>query len=81
MLDIAKAYLRDGSKGKAREMLRKTDELNDPKSYERLIKLYGEAGREMMFTIYGTCTRTQKRRTMYCFAKFEFFSKEPHGWF
>ena len=40
-LEMAKAYLRVGSKREAREMLVKAEELNDPKE---LMRLYGEAG-------------------------------------
>ncbi|CAF1704045.1 unnamed protein product [Brassica napus] len=43
-LDMAKAYLRVGSKREAREMLVRAEELNDPSSYEELMRLYGEAG-------------------------------------
>lgn len=61
-LDMAKAYLRDGSKGKAREMLRRTEELNDPKSYERLIRLYGEAGeREDVYRIWDLYKNTKEK--------------------
>ncbi|KAG7593139.1 Pentatricopeptide repeat [Arabidopsis thaliana x Arabidopsis arenosa] len=47
-LDMAKAYLRARSRGKAVKMLRLTEELVDSKSlrsaYDHLMKLYGEAG-------------------------------------
>ncbi|KAL1222145.1 putative pentatricopeptide repeat-containing protein [Cardamine amara subsp. amara] len=67
MLDMAKAYLRAGDKGKAKVMLRKTEELmEDPKSYVELMRLYGEAGvRDGVYIVYGTCTRRrQKTRTV-----------------
>ncbi|KAL9307528.1 putative pentatricopeptide repeat-containing protein [Arabidopsis thaliana] len=47
-LDMAKAYLRARSSGKAMKMLRLTEQLVDQKSlksaYDHLMKLYGEAG-------------------------------------
>ncbi|XP_019092183.1 PREDICTED: putative pentatricopeptide repeat-containing protein At1g28020 [Camelina sativa] len=61
-LDMAKAYLRDGSKGKARDMLRKTEELNDPKSYEGLMRLYGEAGEiEDVYRIWDLYKKTRNK--------------------
>lgn len=57
-LDMAKAYLRAHSNGKAIKMLRLTEELADRKSlksaYDHLMKLYGEAGnREEVLRIWN----------------------------
>ncbi|CAH8253736.1 unnamed protein product [Arabidopsis lyrata] len=57
-LDMAKAYLRARSNGKAIKMLRLTEELADRKSlksaYDHLMKLYGEAGnREEVLRIWN----------------------------
>ncbi|VVB07872.1 unnamed protein product [Arabis nemorensis] len=43
-LDMAKAYLGKGFKGKAREMLRKTEKFWDSESHVELMTLYGRAG-------------------------------------
>ncbi|CAA7054146.1 unnamed protein product [Microthlaspi erraticum] len=45
-LDMAKAYLRSGSKGKSREMLGRAEQFKDRKSYEELLRLYGLYGEE-----------------------------------
>ncbi|KAG7578565.1 Pentatricopeptide repeat [Arabidopsis thaliana x Arabidopsis arenosa] len=61
-LDMAKAYLRSGFKGKAREMLRKTEELRDPKSYEELMRLYGEAGgRKDVYRVWDLYKKLSKK--------------------
>ncbi|KAG2315510.1 hypothetical protein Bca52824_018632 [Brassica carinata] len=45
VLDMAKAYLRVGSKREARGMLLRAEALNEPASYVELMRLYGEAGK------------------------------------
>ncbi|KAL1222144.1 putative pentatricopeptide repeat-containing protein [Cardamine amara subsp. amara] len=61
-LDMEKAYVRDGSKGKAKEMLRKTEKLKDPKSYEGLMRLYGEAGeRDDVYRIWDLYKNTKEK--------------------
>ncbi|KFK38508.1 hypothetical protein AALP_AA3G122000 [Arabis alpina] len=60
-LDMAKSYLRIGVKGKAREMLRRAEELRDPESYKELLKLYGEAGgKEDVYRIWDVYKNTSK---------------------
>ncbi|KAJ0249467.1 Pentatricopeptide repeat-containing protein [Hirschfeldia incana] len=62
-LDMAKAYLRNGNKVKAREMLLRTEEDQiDPESYAELLTLYGEAGeREDVYRIWDLYKMTEKQ--------------------
>ncbi|CAH2054067.1 unnamed protein product [Thlaspi arvense] len=61
-LEMAKAYLRDDSEEKARELLRRTEEMMDPESYEELMKLYGEVGeREDVYRIWGMYKISEKQ--------------------
>ncbi|CAF2127126.1 unnamed protein product [Brassica napus] len=62
-LDMAKAYLRNGSKVKAREMLLRTEEDHiDHESYAELLTLYGEAGeREDVYRIWDLYKMTEKQ--------------------
>ncbi|KFK38507.1 hypothetical protein AALP_AA3G121900 [Arabis alpina] len=60
-LDMARAYLEKKLKGKAREMLRKAEEFKDPESYEKLLRLYGEAGKvKDVFRIWDIYKETRK---------------------
>ncbi|CAH8323312.1 unnamed protein product [Eruca vesicaria subsp. sativa] len=63
LLDMAKAYLRNGFKEKAREMLLKTEEEQiDPESYPELLTLYGEAGeREDVYRIWDLYKTAEKQ--------------------
>ncbi|CAA7054150.1 unnamed protein product [Microthlaspi erraticum] len=59
-LDMAKAYLREGILRDAKEMLRRTEKLNDPESYEELMRLYGEVGkREDVYRIWDKYKETR----------------------
>ncbi|VVA97221.1 unnamed protein product [Arabis nemorensis] len=60
-LDMAEAYLEKDLKEKAREMLCRAEKFKDPESYERLIKLYGQAGEvEDVFRIWDMYKKTRK---------------------
>ncbi|KAL1190558.1 putative pentatricopeptide repeat-containing protein [Cardamine amara subsp. amara] len=62
VLDMARAYLRTCSKEKARKFLRRTDELISPKSYEELIRLYGEVGeREDVYRIWNLYNKSRNK--------------------
>ncbi|KAF8098865.1 hypothetical protein N665_0257s0075 [Sinapis alba] len=62
-LDMAKAYLRNGYKVKAREMLLRTEEDQiDPESYAELLTLYGQAGeREDVYRIWDLYKLAEKQ--------------------
>ncbi|KAG2315507.1 hypothetical protein Bca52824_018629 [Brassica carinata] len=62
LLDMAKAYLRVGSKREAREMLVRAEEVNDLASYEDLMRLYGEVGKsEDVYCIWNLYKKTRKQ--------------------
>ncbi|VVA97220.1 unnamed protein product [Arabis nemorensis] len=58
---MANAYLRIGFKGRAREMLRRTEEFKDPESYVELMRLYGKAGTRIdVYRIWDLYKKTRK---------------------
>ncbi|KAG2294927.1 hypothetical protein Bca52824_041596 [Brassica carinata] len=65
VLDMAKAYLRVGSKREARGMLLRAEVLNEPASYVELMRLYGEAGKcsEDIYRIWNLYKKTGKQNS------------------
>ncbi|XP_056854578.1 putative pentatricopeptide repeat-containing protein At1g28020, partial [Raphanus sativus] len=65
VLDMAKAYLRVGSKREAREMLLRAEVLNEPASYVELMRLYGEAGKcsEDVYRIWNLYKKTGEQKS------------------
>ncbi|KAF8098864.1 hypothetical protein N665_0257s0074 [Sinapis alba] len=64
-LDMAKAYLRVGSKREARGMLLRAEVLKEPASYVELMRLYGEAGKcsEDVYRIWNLYKKTGKQNS------------------
>ncbi|XP_019099593.1 PREDICTED: putative pentatricopeptide repeat-containing protein At1g28020 [Camelina sativa] len=62
VLDMAKAYLRDGSKEKSIKLLRRREGYMGTEYYEELMRLYGEAGeREDVYRIWDLYKKTRNK--------------------